>query len=301
MEQSGISEVIAIQNSEAIKQAEGLDRKFYDSFAGVFADAVDISSRHIPTRPQTETIQIEGTFGVLPSPAKKIVVKEVLSGHPTPPLKVSEETIETDKQERPIDTATLHAVIEVTPKTSADREEVRLTVGMLSAIQKLLELGKKPSGLQMEIGDLLITIKNTRAVLHLIRRGVLGNYRVENLALVTSTDFQRALSEFEKMTFEALQFNPQEKSNSDTVAHEVINQQIAEDIARDKGPAKVSLAVLAFPKDFETLDTKQRFQLEGDRFYYRRTTYPLIWDALPHEDPFIRVSKEGAEVRVWNQ
>lgn len=301
MEQSGISEVIAIQNSEAIKQAEGLDRKFYDSFAGTFADAVDISSRHIPTRPQTETTQIEGTFGVLPSPAKKIVVKEVLSGHPTPPLKVSEETIETDKQERPIDTATLHAVIEVTPKTSADRDEVKATVSTLLAIRRLIESGNKPGGLRMGVGDLILRIANTRAVLYLISRGVFGNYRFDRLNLATSTDFQKALLEFEKSTSSVLQFNPEEPSNSDTVAYEVINQQIAQDIAKSKGPANVAVPILIFPKDFETLDPDNSVRLEDGRIAYHTKRGPLIYDGLPHDDPFIRVDKEGISTQVWKQ
>lgn len=300
MEQTRINEIIARENSAAIRQTEGLDPKFYEVFTNAFGNTVNALSSHIPTRPQTEVIEREGTFGVLPSPAKKIVAREVLSGHPTPPLKVSEETIETEKLERPIDTATLHAIVEVTPKTAADKDEIRSTISALSAMRKLIELGRSQR-LQMEIGDLLITIGNTRAVLHLIRRGTFGNYRVERMDLATSADFETAVAEFEKMTSEVLEFNSQEQPNSDTVAHEVINQQIAQDIAKDKGPTKIAVPVLVYPKDFETLDPKNRWREEGkDRYYYRRISYPLIKDALPNE-PFVSVNKEGVMSAEWKQ
>lgn len=267
METGELKQILEGENSQFIQRAkqEGPKPDNFNAFNRGFGLFLDLATKNIPPQPLTETVFYEGTSGILPPPAKKIVAKDILSGQPASPLKVVEDVMPTDKLVRPLDQLAFHLIMEVNPATSASFDQIGRTIRLLQVLGKTVgnDVLRQDSSRPDEPA---IGIKKVKAVVHLLRRNTTGSYSIESLEISRPEDVEDALDKYQKSLDSTLTFSPTDKPSSQSVARSVFFAGVNDQVDSDLGPKNLVLPVFVFP--------------ESDRY---------LEEQAPYDRPFMRV------------
>lgn len=294
MEKGDLVAAVIKQDGDLIAGKKELppDPNFNSEFRNELARFIYLASSNIEPVVPVETRQHEGSVGYLPPPAKRVVVRDILSGRPVTPLRVYEETEVVGKPQRQIEEVAIHVVVVVDPVTVVDKSEIAATVNTLLAIR---DFPKDGVVLDWNASDTdVLRVNKVRPVLHLIRRGALGNYSSENFPLVSLADCDAALSSYQRSLAGVLEFLPGENPDRDFVAHDVISARIAGEIEEERDSGKISLPIVVVPKTYQS----ESIPLGGGS--YRTGGDASMLNLFGDDAPFILVPKAGnPELRKW--
>lgn len=272
---------------------------------------LDLETASIPPEPSEESIEREGTVGVLPSAAKRIIVAEALAGFPPSPVKVSEETVVTGEPEKRVDELALHVITEVNPATAADAKEIEIVIQALREASSIVEQSVwRPSSDKPPI-----RIADRKAVIYIIQRGIMGNYGLKVLNLRDSGDLQKAIDVYRQSLSEVLQFNREtNKPQDDVIAHELYYAQIAKEIAASRGNRKISLPVVVCPKAYSYVAEHAEPGLKD--YYYahiaKKQLHPSDktqnatctygkFETLVGREPFLSITTDGLSLQKYQE
>lgn len=225
----------------------GVDREFELIIREGLVEFIGHETRHIPAVIPDQTVEREGNFGVLPSPARAIVAREALSGQAISPLKVHDENVQSGKPERQVEATNFHLIVEINPRTVADKEEIATTIRTI-----LVMAGFSRKDLLLQSDDPKrpsVRIEQARSTLHLMSRGVLGNYDLVELPLNSPDDARKAIEQF-RLALKDVISPPSKSPSDDFTAHVILNGRILSGVAADRGPKKISLPIVVMPKEY---------------------------------------------------
>ncbi|MBI4078991.1 MAG: hypothetical protein HY429_01700 [Candidatus Levybacteria bacterium] len=260
MEQSPLVGSVLEENSRFI--AERAEIKDLPDFAGrLKADVDAITKRRvgqIPPQPIEEIVEEEGTAGHLPQPAKHIIAKEMLVGQRPSPLRLHEETVPTGEVERVVDMQAIHVIAEISPVLSADWESLAALRDTVLSLEQLVAAKNRriPAADDKTLG---IRIKETTAVLHLLKRGVLADTAaLTTISIRTKEDIQKALQIIQASSEDVLQFHKGQAPNDPRLAYETSRKKINAAINADISPRNVVAQVVVEQRNFSWEDDFHR-------------------------------------------
>lgn len=225
------------------------DPESIERFSDVLGRFILIASAKIPPRPPTEAITREGSVGILPPPAKRIIVQEILQGNAPSPLRITEETIQTGVPERPVELVSIHVINEVEPLTAGSVKEQDNLASVLLSLESILD--RKNIYLDPhQPNKPPVRIDQIRAVYHLIKRGAFGQYSLERHLLTNPSDVAKALDAYQRGLDFVLPFQQDVRTSEDVVAHGIIDPKIISEIRADSGERKISVPVIVSPKRY---------------------------------------------------
>ena len=240
-----------------------------------------LTSEHIQPQNPEEDVTFEGNFGVLPSPAKRIVARELMEGKAPSPLRIYEEKVLVDAPERQIDTMTLHLITEVEPATIADLGEQRDTLTTIKGARDFVSRGEIYLPASSTYPP--IRVSNPQAVIHLIKRGVFGDYDYQRLPINAQTatpDTQKAITAYQQGINDVI-FKPlKDPPTSDIIAHTILDAQIVREIQNELNVYNIAAPILIYPKYYRTF-------IHGN---HRETS---MLDSFKGIYPMIRVDSGG--------
>lgn len=257
-----------LKNSEATPE-------FRERFSDVLGRFIFSATKNIPPVPPTQTISLEGSVGVLPSPAKRIVAQDVLQGNAPTPLKVVDETIQTGIPERPVDLVSIHVISEVESLTTGSSKEQDKVAAVLLYLESILN--RKNIYLEsQQPNEPPVRVAQIRSLFHLIKRGAFGQYSVERHALNKSSDVPSALDAYQESLNYVLPFQQGEKPSEDMVAHGIIDPKIIAEVRADASGPKVSVPVVVAPKQYAFKRGYGRGSTELIRNFYNGDPFILV-------------------------
>src|SRR3989344_5842366 len=224
---------------------------FYKKYEDEFIFGILQAAHFINPKTPTTTIEIEGKAGILPAPAKRIIVREALAGQPLSPLKVSEEEIIRGKPERVVELATVHVIADVNPTSAANPREIETMLNTLLSVRKSTDEDNM-SYWYIDKDEPLVRVLKFQAQVHMLRRGVVGNYDSLSLPLNNPDDLRKAIEQYRKSLAGVLSFDPSKRPSEDQIPHIVFNRSIADKISIDEKYPKIHLPVVVAPKDYRT-------------------------------------------------
>lgn len=259
MEQSvDLGRLIGAANRSNFKEPieKGPDPSFSRKFSQELEQFIVLSSNDIPQVSPVVPVEREGSFGILPSPARIAVAKAMLTGERIPPLKLHEETIHVGEPERLLDNVYLHAIVEIDPRTAVNKAEQEAIINTLLSIWQTVLLDK-PTFKGVDQAGTPVSIKTAeiQAVLHLIKKGAVGNYKYDELPIVLQSDVQNALSSVEQGLSWVLQFHPNDTPKSDHLVGEILDAQIKKAVGEDNGEKKISLPIFVMSNHIHFIPT----------------------------------------------
>lgn len=225
--------------------------EFYHKYQQVFREGIMKVAGFIPPETPVTTIEVEGKTGVLPDPAKRVVVREALVGQPLSPLRVSEEEIIKGKPERIVQVANIHVITEINALTAADAEEINAMLDTLLSVRQSISRNNVVF-YSMDAGEPAVRVMKFQAKLHMIERGIVGNYDFLSLPLNSQADLEKAISAYSQEIAESLSFVPLGSPSEDYIPHDVFNRFIAGEIAMDRIHPIIHLPVAVAPKDYRS-------------------------------------------------
>ncbi len=276
MEKGDLTGPILKQDGALIarKSEAPVDREFNLQFQDEFGRLILLKTAHIPPTTGTQTRQYEGSVGYLPSPAKRVVVRDILSGRPVTPLRVYEE-VETGEPERQVETATVHLIVSVDPITVADSAEIEAATNTIAAVYGLPKNNAVLTTDDKEVEP--VRINKVKVVLHLVRRNILGDYSLENMPIGTHAQLEAAFAAYRKSLEDSLKYFPGTKPDKNFVANAVICAGLARDMGSEQGPNSISLPVVVNPKSYSAQTAGYDSEVS-------------VTDLFARLDPFVLVS-----------
>lgn len=267
-----------LENPALLQEAKekGLNGQLLKEFEAKLGLFLGIKGRHITPRVTSSTTSHEGPFGIIPPPAKRQLAKEILAGQPLSPLRILEETV-AGTPERNVDQLSFHFVAEVNPLSATRSAEAREVIDILKILGYCIGQIQKRGGYARwsykDDQEPAIVIKTAKGILHLLKRGILGNYSLEALALNSPAEVTDTINAYQTSLVEVYQPSPADKPKDDLVAHMVLFPQIGRKIFEDSDDTKeekLVLPIVMSPK------------------IYRGWSIPYgLKSVAKHEDPFL--------------
>lgn len=253
MELSELTHAVSRRNETAVKRLLERDAsgETVKDFQTYLDKMIQFYSRHIPTRPSMQLVKSFGVHGHKSPPERRMEAIDYLHERPTNPTREDEELKAVGPPERLVQTATIHFVTEVNAASLANPKEAKKILLLLDWIQSAVTRKDVVISPTDENPD-IVRVKKTTGVLHLIQRGVVGNYNYSKLALENQGLISHAREIYMRST-EAVfgrvaDFSP----SDDIVAHKFLEEDIAKAIEIDRGIDRISVPVLVNPQVYVT-------------------------------------------------
>lgn len=242
-------------NFQRLKE-NGHGVEFSNKFSEQLTRLIVLSSADIPEVASEVQVEREGSFGILPAPARKDFLKAMLKGERTPPLKVHEEAIRVGQPERMLDRISLHTIVEINPSTASSQAgQMVIADSLFSVLQTVSIENPAFQGKDQFGATISIKAKELRGILHVIKKSVLGNFEYEELPINQPEDVQKALTTIEQGLSWVLQFHPKDTPKYETLAYETLDAQIEKRVDQDKGERQISLPILVAPNSPQFIPT----------------------------------------------
>lgn len=265
MERVGVDALIAKAQAERVAKAEARRLPgFSEAVRSHVATYLRMHAVGIPPQKQYHEELHEGTHGILPAPAKRLAVKDALAGRPTVPLKVFEETVETEQAEKLVDAFTMHVVVEVSPASPARFAETHIAIAAITDIGRTIEDLQRNQLVTAGDEDLSIRIKKARAVVHLLVRNAVGQYTLEEFEMGSGEQRRQVIEKYQEALVSVGQFDPSKSPGDDVVSHEVAFRELALRIQQDRGVSKVSMPVIVCPQRYQYVHSEKYMGLVNE-------------------------------------
>lgn len=189
-------------------------------------------------------VEEEGSVGYLPPPARRLQAQEYLAGESVTQRKVYEREIHSDDNPRPqVDSLNLHLIVEVTPQTAANPEEVFNTSAIIADLFRLD--GFQPG--ENSLDDQQVPLVASRSMkLHLIRRNILGQYSYDMLDINNNEQLQQSINTYQAKVNESLDYDYTLDSTEDSLAQTLLSAEISSQIDQSRG--NVNVPIIIYPK-----------------------------------------------------
>lgn len=227
---------------------EQANSDFKEHFEDKLAETLWYLTNHLPSIPPIQTIEREGVVGYRPPPAKRINAIEALMGQPTSPLRVYDEEIQKGKPERIMETTTFHLVLEASPLAVANKSELAAVANTLKVLSS--KIGNRGFVIELPEDKPNLRAKKAQAIVHLVRRDILGNYQYQQLTISEPGDINKAILAYQQASYDSLVAHPFGEPNGDYLAHGILGRKIAEAIKKDQGYDRITIPIEVAPKAY---------------------------------------------------
>jgi hypothetical protein len=222
-----------------------LDPVFRDQFNScVFTEIANLT-QDFAELPPTTYIEEEGTVGILPPPARKIVARDLLTGSRPSPLRIYDEEVEVGPPERIVDKITFLVINEIDTATIMDPKQISAVIKTLRATQELVERLNKDQ--RISSPDMGVGVTEAEAYFCLIRNGVMGDITSEKLALNSSQDLMADIRNYQASLSSVLRFDPTRPPTSSALTHGILAYQLRNDI-HSSGIGEIVIPLVVYPK-----------------------------------------------------
>lgn len=245
--EAGIGNVLAHELSKIQKRTEGRAVEFHPRTLEDAQKTVDsVTARHaqgIPPTVSEEVVEKKGPFGFYSSVEKRVDVKKAMAGESVNRQKEYEEAVPIGTPERVVDRAAYHIVTDVTHLTQTRPAETEAFRFLLSTIQKALTEKEKSRVIPGGSEEPAVRINNTRAVMHLVVRGFLGQTQYRQIAIDSREDIEKAWQAYLHGSHETATYTQSRLPSEEYIDEAVLAPRIRESIAKDRGHSAISVPI----------------------------------------------------------
>lgn len=193
-----------------------------DNFSTFLRRAVAESSS-----PQSEARK---GLGVLPSPAKKVIVKRALQHESTNAdlLRVGYTSTGEDKRKRDLETAVIHVVQFTSPEKhiyATDTDYYTATLDWLASV-----VGERDLVFPQEEGP-AIQVGKVNAVVHYVDENAFGQFALHTVPIKTPEDIERARVLEEESPSRLLTMQYGKEATTSNIGYTILEEQIMEQIS----------------------------------------------------------------------
>jgi hypothetical protein len=245
-----ISSIEAEQQSAFSRKLHGeLDRSLTDGFETALVELIEYASRDIPESPVTNLVERTGPQGILPPPERRAAAIASLSGEKPVETRVFVDAEYTGLSERPIDLVELHFVTEFNAGSLAGTGESEDVATLLNWFDRVRSV--RDWRFETEEGA-TVRVRKIAGVMHLIKRGVIGNISYRELPLNGEGEVDRAAAAFTDSFREVVSGAALGQISDDFVSHELLTRQIGGKIMQPHQRGVLRLPVFIAPKSYDT-------------------------------------------------